>query len=222
MQPVKIDIWSDIACPWCYIGKRRLEAGLALARETAPDLEADVVYHSFELSPGTPTDFVGSEVDFLVRHKGMPEDRVRDMLRQVTEVAAGEGLDYDFDALVVTGTLSAHELLHHAKAHGLQNEMKERLFRAHFVEGRHVGRIDELVELAAEVGLDAGEARGALESGLHADDVRADRRRAAELGITGVPFHVVDGRFGLSGAQRPETFAEVLLRAIDEREEVAS
>lgn len=222
MQSVKVDIWSDIACPWCYVGKRRLEAGIAAAQQTHPNLEVEIEYHSFELSPGTPVDFDGTEVDFLVGHKGMPEGQVRDMLRQMTTLAAEHGLAYDFDALQVTGTLLAHELLHFAKAHGLQLEMKERLLAAHFVEGRHVGQIDALVELASEVGLDTDAARQALESHAHAADVQADLAQATDLGISGVPFHVIDGRYGVSGAQPAEAFAEVLDRVLAERQEATA
>lgn len=188
MHPVKVDIWSDVACPWCYIGKRRLEAGIARFEADHPGAGVEVEYHSFVLSPDTPADFAGTEVDFLVRHKGLAEDQVRDMLAHVARTAAGEGLDYDFDALQVTGTAPAHELLHHAKAHGKQVEVKERLFRAHFVEGRHVGRLDDLVELATEAGLDPDAARRALEDRVHRADVRADQERAATLGIRGVPL----------------------------------
>src|SRR6185436_2805074 len=161
-SPIKIDIWSDIACPWCYIGKRHLEGGLAALGDDAPEVEIE--YHSFELAPDTPLDFEGSEVDFLAGHKGIPVEQARMMIDRVTGVAAQAGLDYDYDALQHTKTLKAHELLHFAKEQGKQLELSERLFRAYFTEGRHVGRTDELVELAAEVGLDADAAREALES----------------------------------------------------------
>jgi predicted DsbA family dithiol-disulfide isomerase len=210
---VKIDIWSDVACPWCYIGKRRLET--ALAQPGAP--VAEIEYHSFELAPDTPVDFEGSEVDFLGHHKGMAPEQVEQMLGQMTALAAAEGLEYHFDTLRHTKTLTAHELLHFAKAHGLQVEMKERLLRAYFVEGRHVGRVDDLVELAAEVGLDPDEARAALESGTYADDVAADIEQAHAYGIQGVPFFVFDGRYGVSGAQAPETFSSVLEQVVGER-----
>lgn len=207
---ITIDVWSDIACPWCYIGKRNLEAGLA---QTAADTDApqvDVTFHSFELSPDTPVDFEGDEVDFLAGHKGMPRERVREMLDQVTGVAAGSGLEYRFDLLQHTNTVKAHELLHFAKAQGRQYEMAERLMSAYFTEGKHVGRVDDLVDLAVEVGLDASDVRDALESGRHLADVRADQAQAQAYGIQGVPFFVIDGKYGVSGAQPPEAFANVL------------
>jgi predicted DsbA family dithiol-disulfide isomerase len=219
-EAIKIDIWSDIACPWCYIGKRHLESGIAALGADAPDVEIE--YHSFELAPDTPVDFQGSEVDFLAKHKGLPVAQVHQMLERVTGVAAAAGLDYDFDALQHTKTLKAHELLHFAKEQGLQLELTERLMRAYFTEGRHVGRIDDLVELAAEVGLDADLARTALESGRFAADVQADIAQAGAYGINGVPFFVFEGKYGVSGAQPAEVFTQVLTQVAGERDETAA
>jgi predicted DsbA family dithiol-disulfide isomerase len=213
---VKVDIWSDVACPWCYVGKRRFETALARLADAGFEHPVEIEYHSFELAPDTPVDFDGTEVDFLAGHKGMPRAQVEQMLAQMTELAAGEGLAYDFDALRHTKTLTAHELLHHAKAHGRQVEMKERLLKAYFEEGRHVGRVDVLADLAAEVGLDRADTVAALEDGRYADDVRADVEQARAYGITGVPFFVVDGRYGVSGAQDPAVFVQVLEQAAAE------
>ncbi len=209
-EPISIDIWSDIACPWCYIGKRNLETGLAAvaADEDAPEVK--VTFHSFELSPDTPVDFDGDEVDFLAGHKGMPRDQVEQMLSHVTGVAEKAGLEYRFDLLQHTNTVKAHELLHFAKAKDLQHEMEERLMSAYFTEGKHVGRVDDLVELAAEVGLDAAEAREALESDRYLPAVRQDQDQARAYGIQGVPFFVIDGQYGISGAQPPAAFENVL------------
>lgn len=212
-------MWSDIACPWCYIGKRNLEAGLA---QTAADTDApqvDVTFHSFELSPDTPVDFEGDEVDFLAGHKGMPRERVREMLDQVTGVAAGSGLEYRFDLLQHTNTVKAHELLHFAKAQGRQYEMAERLMSAYFTEGKHVGRVDDLVDLAVEVGLDASDVRDALESGRHLADVRADQAQAQAYGIQGVPFFVIDGKYGVSGAQPADAFAQITRQVWAEKQD---
>ncbi|WP_255467028.1 DsbA family oxidoreductase [Aeromicrobium senzhongii] len=210
-RAVKVDIWSDIACPWCFVGKRRFERAVA-----DWDGDVEVEFHSFELAPDTPVDFEGSEVDFLAHHKGMDPAQVAQMLQQMTVLAAEEGLSYDFDALRHTKTLLAHQALHFAKAHGRQSELKERLLSAYFEQGRHVGRIDELVELATEVGLDGEDLRRDLESGRYAADVDADIAQARAYGITGVPFFVFDGRLGVSGAQAPETFREVLERVVAE------
>nr|WP_314842386.1 DsbA family oxidoreductase [uncultured Microbacterium sp.] len=209
-EPISIDIWSDIACPWCYIGKRNLEKGLEAVAGDDDAPEVNVTFHSFELSPDTPVDFDGDEVDFLSGHKGMPRDQVEQMLSHVTGVAENAGLQYRFDLLQHTNTVKAHELLHFAKARGMQHELEERLMSAYFTEGKHVGRIDDLVELAAEVGLDADDARSALESSQHLADVRADQAQAQAYGIQGVPFFVIDGQYGISGAQPPAAFEDVL------------
>jgi predicted DsbA family dithiol-disulfide isomerase len=220
-DPIKIDVWSDIACPWCYIGKRNLENGLAqtVGDEDAPRVE--VVFHSFELSPDTPVDFEGDEAEFLAGHKGMPREQVGQMLDHVTGVAAGAGLEYRFDLLKHTNTVKAHELLHFAKEQGRQHEMAERLMAAYFTEGRHVGRIDDLVELAADAGLDAGAARDALESGRFLDAVRADQAQASAYGINGVPFFVIDGKYGVSGAQPADAFAQIARQVWAEHLEAA-
>ena len=211
---VKVDIWSDIACPWCFVGERRFETAAAEFATTGGELEVE--YHSFELSPDTPVDFDGTEVDFLVSHKGMPAAQVEQMLGQMTELAATEGLTYDFDALQHTNTVKAHELLHFAKSKDRQLDMSERLFAAYFEEGRHVGRVDDLADLAAEIGLDRDETLAALTSEEFLPAVRADKQQALAYGISGVPFFVIDGRFGVSGAQDPSAIVEVLRKAADE------
>lgn len=216
-EPLKIDVWSDIACPWCYIGKRNLETGLAATSADDDAPVVDVEFHSFELSPDTPVDFDGDELDFLSQHKGMPRDQVQQMLDRVTGVAAEAGLNYRFDLLKHTNTVKAHELLHFAKAHGLQHQLAERLMSAYFAEGRHLGREDELVALAADVGLDAKAARDALHTGDYLDAVRADQAQAGAYNITGVPFFVIDGRYGVSGAQPPEAFSQIVRQVWAER-----
>lgn len=221
-EPIKIDIWSDIACPWCYIGKRKFEAGTGLFAGAGDGRDVEVEYHSFELSPDTPVDFDGSEVDFLAGHKGIPAEQVGQMLERVTGIASSVGLDYDFDSLKHTNTVKAHELLHFAKAKGKQLELAERLFRAYFVEGGHVGRVEDLADLAAEVGLDRAEALAALESEQYLADVREDQRTATEFGINGVPFFVIDGTYGVSGAQDAATFAQVLEQVWGERSAVTA
>ncbi len=216
--PIRIDVWSDIACPWCYIGKRNLENGLASAAadEDAPRVE--VTYHSFELSPDTPVDFDGSSADFLAQHKGISREQAQQMNDRVAQIAREQAdLHYRFDLQQHTNTVKAHELIHFAKAHGRQLEMTERLMSAYFVEGRHVGRIDELVQLAGEVGLDAAAARDALENDEFLPAVRQDQAQARAYGISGVPFFVIDGTYGVSGAQPPEAFAQVARQVWAER-----
>ena len=218
LEPINVDFWSDVVCPWCYIGKRRWEAGVAAfaeGRGNAPPVKVD--FHSFELSPEMPLDFEGTSIDFLVRHKGISAMKAHQMQEQVSGIAATVGLVYDLGAARPTNTLKAHQLLHLAKTHGVQSEMNERLMSAHLVEGRHVGRNDELADLACDVGLDTEEALRSLETEEYLPQVRADQRIAAQLGITGVPFFVVGGRYGISGAQPPEVFTKALTQYEEER-----
>ncbi|MGC5627740.1 DsbA family oxidoreductase [Georgenia sp. Z1344] len=216
--PIAVDIWSDIACPWCYIGKRKFEAGLAEFREQHADAPAvEVTYHSFELSPDTPVDFTGSTTEFLAERKGMPVEQVEQMLERVTGIAASVGLDYDFDSVVHINTLRAHQVIHHAKAHGKQAEAKERLLRAYFVEGKNLSDVDELAALAAETGLDAEEVAADLRADRWADDVQADIAKARAYGIQGVPFFVLDEKYGISGAQESTAFAQALGQVATER-----
>ena len=220
-ESIKVDIWSDIACPWCYIGKRKLEDAIGRFKKSPEAALVEIEYHSFELAPDTPVDFEGSEIDFLVGHKRLPEQQVKEMLGTVTTVARSVGLDYDFEALQHTNTVKAHELLHYAKEHGKQLEAKERLLRAYFVEGRHIGHVDELAQLAAEIGLDPEDVSRSLDADEHRAAVRADQELAARLGINAVPFFVIDGRYGISGAQRPETFLDALRQAAAHKAEEA-
>jgi len=211
---LSVDIWSDIACPWCFIGKRRFEKAV---EEFGTD-RVDVTFHSFELAPDTPADFAGSEIDFLVKHKGMGGEQVKKMLGQVTTIAASEGLNYDFDSLQHTNTVLAHQALHFAKSAGKQAELKERLLAAYFEEGRHVGRVDELVALGEDVGLDGAGLRDALESGVYLDAVEQDISQAQALGVSGVPFFVINNKYGVSGAQESQNFLAVLNQIADEEQ----
>ena len=217
LTPIKVDVWSDIACPWCYIGKRKLEAGIEAyaAQPNTPPVEIE--YHSFELAPDTPVDFDGDEVDFLANHKGIPAEQARQMLQRVIGIAEDVGLHYDYDALQHANTVKAHELIHYAKAHGLQLEAKERLLKAYFEQGRNVGRIEDLADLAAEIGLDRDDVVRSLTEQEFLPAVRADQRQAIEYGIQGVPFFVIDGKYGVSGAQDAATFADVFGQVAGER-----
>ena len=207
-----MDIWSDVQCPWCYIGKRKFEAAVA-----GFDGEVDVEYHSFELAPDTPVDFAGTPKDYLAERKGISPEQVDLMLARVTGIAASVGLDYDYDHVHQTNTIKAHELLHFAKSRGRQIDMKERLLKAYFVDGRHVGRIEDLAELAAEIGLDRDEVVSVLTDQTYLPDVKADVAQAAAYGIKGVPFFVFDEKYGVSGAQDPAAFANVLEQVVSER-----
>ena len=213
--PIKVDIWSDVQCPWCYIGKRKFEAGAA---EFGGDVEVE--YHSFELAPDTPVDFDGTPMDYLAQRKGIAPAQAQEMLDRVTGIAQSVGLDYDYDHVHQTNTVISHELIHFAKSKGRQLEMKERLLDAYFVRGEHVGRIPDLVAIAVELGFDEAEVTEALESHRFLADVKADVALAQEYGIQGVPFFVIDGKYGVSGAQDASTFANVLAQVQNEREAV--
>lgn len=213
--PLSVQIFSDVQCPWCYIGKRKFEA--AVADFEAQGGAVDVVYRSFELAPDTPVDFEGTPVDYLSQRKGVSPEQAQQMIARVTGVAESVGLEYHYDDIHQTNTVLAHELLHFAKAHGKQLELKERLLRAYFTEGRHIGKADELVELAAEVGLDADAARTALAEHSYLGDVKADMAQAMAYGIQGVPFYVIDEKYGISGAQDSQMFLAALTQAAEAR-----
>ena len=211
--PIKVDIWSDVQCPWCYIGKRKFEAGVVQFGG-----EVEVEYHSFELAPDTPVDFAGTPADFLSERKGISADQVAMMLERVTSIAAGVGLVYDYEHVHQTNTIKAHELLHFAKSKGRQLEMKERLLEAYFITGEHVGRIEDLADIADSIGFDRAEVAAALEAATFLPDVKADVAKAGEYGIQGVPFFVFDGKYGVSGAQEADAFATVLSQVQTERD----
>jgi predicted DsbA family dithiol-disulfide isomerase len=209
---IKVDIWSDVQCPWCYIGKRKFETAVA-----GFDGEVDVEYHSFELAPDTPVDFDGTPKDYLAQRKGVSPDQADQMLARVTGIAASVGLEYDYDHVHQTNTVKAHELIHYAKSQGRQLDMKERLLKAYFIDGRHVGRIEDLADLAAEIGLDRAEVVRVLTDNTYLADVKADVAQAEAYGINGVPFFVFDEKYGVSGAQDAATFANVLEQVAQEK-----
>ena len=212
---MQVDIWSDIVCPWCYIGKRRFEAALAAFAHAD---EVEVVWRSFELDPSAPPERTGDHASRLARKYGMSHDRAMATLHHMTDVAAEEGLDFDFDRSRPGNTLDAHRVIHLGLARGgtpLQGAVKERLLRAYFSEGEPIGDADTLVRLAVEAGLDRADVEEALAGDSFADHVRADEAAAQELDVTGVPFFLVDRKFAVSGAQDVSVFARVLERAWD-------
>lgn len=206
---LRVDIWSDIACPWCFIGKRRLERALA---DFPHREQVDVVWHAFELDPAAPAVSPVSLRDGLARKYGRTPEQAQEMLDHMTHIAAGEGLEYHFERAQPTNTFLAHQLIHLAAERGLQDSMKERLLRAYLSEGEFLGDPEVLVRLAQDVGLNADEVRAALEGGQYAQAVRQDEAQARALGISGVPFFVLGGKYGVSGAQP----AEVLRAALEQ------
>jgi predicted DsbA family dithiol-disulfide isomerase len=210
---MNVEIWSDVVCPWCYIGKRRFER--ALASFGHPD-EVTVTYRSFELDPDAPVERTGTHAEHLARKYGMTTAQAEQANQQMTERAAADGLEFRFDLIRGGNTFDAHRLLHLAEDHGLQPEMKERLLRATFTEGLPIADQPTLVRLATEAGLPAAQVQAVLDGDAYADAVRADEQQAARYGITGVPFFVADGKYAVSGAQPPEVLLQLLQRAYAE------
>ncbi|MFT4108159.1 DsbA family oxidoreductase [Propionicimonas sp.] len=212
---MRIDIWSDIACPWCYIGLTRF--GRALARfEHADDVEVEL--HSYQLDPTLPESFDGTEADYLAASKGIDVADVHAMTAQVSAAAATEGLTLDFDSLVVTNPRRAHRLLQYAKGVSGQAawDLELALLTAHFADGLSISDPDTVSALADGVGIAPDAARAALDSAELDAAVGADVRAAAQLGIRGVPFFVLDEKYGVSGAQPPELFDRALQQVWDE------
>ena len=207
---MNVEIWSDVACPWCYIGKRRFEA--ALARFEHADA-VDVRWRSFELDPSAPAVREEPYAERLAGKYRVSRSQAEDMIDGMLEAGARNGVVLRFDKARPGNTFDAHRLLHLAAAHGVQRELKEGMLRATFTKGEVISDHDVLVALAEGAGLDAADARAVLESDRYAADVRADEQRAAELGITSVPFFVVDGSLGVAGAQPPDLLLEVLEEA---------
>jgi predicted DsbA family dithiol-disulfide isomerase len=215
---MKVEIWSDVVCPWCYIGKRRFER--ALERFDGRD-EVDVTWRSFQLNPDHPKGDRQGHDEHLAAKLGMTMDQVAALNDRVIGLAAAEGLDYDFERYQVINTFDAHRLTHLAKARGLGREMQERLLRAQLVEGEILDDVATLVRLAGEVGLAADEVREVLESDAYASDVEDDLRQARELGVSGVPFFVIDRKYGISGAQESDVLLQVLQQVRDQAAPVA-
>lgn len=204
---MEVEIWSDVACPWCYIGKRRFEAALA-DFEHRDDVR--VRWRSFELDPEAPHERVGERAERLAQKYGMTVEQARAAEQQLTDVATGEGLGFRFDIARSGSTFDAHRVVHLAESHGLQDAMKERLLRAYFIEGELLSDHDTLVRLAVEVGLEEQEVRDLLAGDRYAQEVRDDERAADQFGISAVPTFVVARRVGASGAQPPDALLELL------------
>ncbi len=212
-EALKVEIWSDVVCPWCYIGKRRFEQAVATT-----GVPVDVVWRSFQLDPSAPRESVEDVATYLGAKYGGGREAGLAMNARVSEVAAQDGLEYHLEHAQRASTGDAHRLLHLAAEHGLQDALKERLLRAYFTEARAVGDVEVLTALAVEVGLPAARVREVLGSDEFADDVHADQAEAAALGANGVPFFVVDRRYGISGAQPAALFEQALRQAWQERQ----
>lgn len=204
---MRVEVFFDVACPWCYIAMRRLERALETFEHRE---EVEVVWRSFELAPDMPSRVAYTTAEQLIHVKGIAPGDAQRMIDKVTQLAAAVGLEMRFDILKLFNTRKAHELIHFAGLFGKHGEMKERLFRANFTEGRELGDIDVLVEIAVEVGLDPIAVREALVSGHCVDAVMADEQRAKAIGAPSVPYFVFDGGQALFGARRTEILRAML------------
>ena len=212
---MKVEIWSDIVCPFCYIGKRKFETALA---DFAGKDKVEIEWKSFQLDPEMDNKEGLNVHEYLGKRKGGTTADGKRMNDSMTAAAAEVGLQYDFDNGIINNTMNAHRLLHWAKEQGLQNELKERIFKAYYTEGIDTADIAELVRLAKETGLDPVQARKVLEENLYVKEVLQDQQEAAELGVQGVPFYVFNRKYAVSGAQPSEVFAQVLNKALQEEQ----
>lgn len=210
---MKVEIWSDYQCPFCYIGKRRFETAL---NQFPNKDQIEVIYRSFELDPQAEKEGNESAPVMLSKKYGMSVEEARAMNANITEQAKQEGLTYVLDSMVLTNTFDAHRLTHFAAQQGKMKEMAEALFQAVFTDSKNIGLHDALVELAEGVGLDPQEASAVLQGNRFGEEVQAEEQEAQSLGIRGVPYFVIDRKYALSGAQPTQTFLEALQKAWSE------
>ncbi|MEO8877689.1 MAG: DsbA family oxidoreductase [Polyangiaceae bacterium] len=220
-KKLQIDVWSDIACPWCYIGKRHLEAALA---DFPHRDQVEIVWRAFELNPAAPAlepSSGGSYAARLAKKYGFSIADAEKRLDSMTVTAAKDGLDFRFDRIKPGNTFDAHRVVHLALERGKQGAVKERLLRAYMTEGVAMSDHEALIRLGSEAGLDADEVRAVLASDTYANDVRGDEREAHQIGISGVPFFLI-GRYGVSGAQPADELRKVLEKAWNETPELVT
>jgi protein disulfide-isomerase len=210
---MQVEIWSDVFCPFCYIGKRNFETALAAFPHRD---EVTIDWKSFQLQPDAPVEAEYSSNEMLAKKYGVSIEEARQMQANVAQRAAEVGLQYDLDNTKVTNSFDAHRVTHLARERGLQDAAEERFFKAYFIEGKHVGRRDSLIELGKEIGLDEAEVAGVLDSNRYAEDVAADINLGSAFGLTGVPFFVFERKYAVAGAQPPEVFSQVLDRVWSE------
>jgi len=206
---MRVDIWSDIVCPWCYVGKRRFETALKQFEHRA---DVQVLHHAFQLNPAAPRHETSNRREMLMRKYRLSPEQAAEMDARMTETAAAEGLTFHLDGALTGNTLDAHQLVHLGLERGRQDAIVERLFRAYFTEQRSIFDPASLVPLAIDAGLDPEEAAATLAENRYADTVIADIDVARRLGVSGVPFFVFDERYGVSGAQSPDVFLDVFAR----------
>lgn len=212
---MKIEIWSDIFCPFCYIGKRKFER--ALEKFSRKD-EVEVVYKSFELNPNAAKSFEGDIHSLIASKYGVSYEQAKMNNDNIVKQAAEVGVTFNFDTLVPTNSFDAHRMIHFAAAHGKIEEMTEKLFGAYFTDSKDISNYETLADIAATVGLDKEEALNVLNSDIYANEVRSDEEEGIRLGVTSVPFFVLNRKFAVSGAQSPEAFLSALEKALEDEE----
>lgn len=210
---MKVEIWSDIMCPFCYIGKRNMEAALSQFPQAN---QIEIEWKSFQLDPNLPQTATDSHEEYLAKRKGFPAEQVKGMLEQVTRTAQQAGLEYHLEKSVIVNSFNAHRLIQFAKTKGLGDAAEERLFYAYFTEGKDVADLEVLTTLGTEIGLDANELQVAFTDPQFAGQVEEDIEEAKAIGVTGVPFFVFNRKYAVSGAQPSETFLQALERSFEE------
>jgi len=213
-EKMKVEIWSDVMCPFCYIGKRKFEN--ALSRFEHAD-SVEVTWKSFQLNPAMKTDATKSTVQYLAEVKGWSLEQAQQSTAYVTNMAGEVGLEYHLDKAIVANSFDAHRFIQLAKKHNKGDAAEERLFKAYFTEGKNTADHATLIQLATDIGLDAGEMKAVLQSDTYSEEVRHDLAEAQQLGVSGVPFFVINRKYAVSGAQQPETFLGALSRAWSEQ-----
>jgi predicted DsbA family dithiol-disulfide isomerase len=210
---MKVDIWSDVRCPFCYIGKRKFEMAL---EKFSNKNDVLVEWHSFELDPTLITNKDENHVKHLSEAKGISKEQVDQMHRHVQKMASEVGLDFHFDKVVVANSFNAHRLIQLAKTKGVADDVEEALFKAHFVEGKNIDGAETLMNIGISAGIDKDELKKTIDSGEFSKQVRQDEQQAQLYGINGVPFFVLNNKYGVSGAQPQEIFLEALTQAWDD------
>lgn len=212
-EKMKVEVWSDVVCPFCYIGKTHFDEALA---QFADNQNIEFVWKSFQLNPNLQTDLSQTLYEHLSENKGISVEQARGMGNHAAQMGTNAGLQLNFDQAVVANSFNAHRLIHFAKANGLQQEMKTRLFKAYFTEGKNIDDKETFIGLATEIGLNEAEAKAVLESDKYADAVNADIQESQQLGVRGVPFFVFDRKYAVSGAQDSSVFLETLEKSFSE------
>ncbi len=210
---MKVEIWSDILCPWCYIGKREFENALSQFKQKA---KVEVIWKSFELDPSAQKDYEGDMYHLLSSKYKIPVEQARQMTGNLVARAKKAGLNYNMDIARATNSFDAHRLIHLAMKYGKQETVIERLSAAYLTEGKHIGHRETLLQIGVEAGLDAAEVAKVLDSGDYAEEVRADEYEAQNIGVRGVPFFLIDKKYSISGAQPQDVFKEALDKIWDE------